>query len=151
MLCPPFSHRKAGKSHGRSIRARVTRWPQEQLIQSRHPAGWPEVSNKGTQYEIEFKNCLKQVSILATNPTLESEDEALYFPGTQQVHIIDLTQTVDQLQATCNFGRHHSGWQILFVGTKKQAQPIVRELAETHKQHFVTDRWLGGMLTNLGQ
>ena len=35
------------------------------------------------------------------------------------------------------------------MGTKKQAQPIVRELAETHKQHFVTDRWLGGMLTNL--
>ena len=67
------------------------------------------------------------------------------------VHIIDLTQTVDQLQAACNFlgNTIRGGGKILFVGTKKQAQPIVRELAETHKQHFVTDRWLGGMLTNL--
>ena len=66
------------------------------------------------------------------------------------VHIIDLTQTVDQLQAACNFlgNTIRGGGKILFVGTKKQAQPIVRELAETHKQHFVTDRWLGGMLTN---
>ena len=67
------------------------------------------------------------------------------------VHIIDLTQTVNQLQAACNFlgNTIRGGGKILFVGTKKQAQPIVRELAETHKQHFVTDRWLGGMLTNL--
>ena len=67
------------------------------------------------------------------------------------VHIINLTQTVDQLQAACNFlgNTIRGGGKILFVGTKKQAQPIVRELAETHKQHFVTDRWLGGMLTNL--
>ena len=67
------------------------------------------------------------------------------------VHIVDLTQTVDQLQAACNFlgNTIRGGGKILFVGTKKQAQPIVRELAETHKQHFVTDRWLGGMLTNL--
>ena len=67
------------------------------------------------------------------------------------VHIIDLTQTVDQLQAACNFlgNTIRGGGKILFVGTKKQAQPIIRELADTHKQHFVTDRWLGGMLTNL--
>ena len=67
------------------------------------------------------------------------------------VHIIDLTQTVDQLKAACNFlgNTIRGGGKILFVGTKKQAQPIIRELADTHKQHFVTDRWLGGMLTNL--
>ena len=67
------------------------------------------------------------------------------------VHIIDLTQTVDQLQAACNFlgNTIRGGCKILFEGTKKQAQPIIRELADTHKQHFVTDRWLGGMLTNL--
>jgi len=38
---------------------------------------------------------------------------------------------------------------VLLVGTKKQAQSIVREVAETNNQHYVTDRWLGGMLTNL--
>ena len=67
------------------------------------------------------------------------------------VHIIDLAQTAEQLNAACNFlgNTIRSGGKILFVGTKKQAQPFIRELAETHKQHFVTDRWLGGMLTNL--
>ena len=67
------------------------------------------------------------------------------------VHIIDLAQTAEQLNAACNFlGKTiRGGGKILFVGTKKQAQPFIRELAETHKQHFVTDRWLGGMLTNL--
>ena len=67
------------------------------------------------------------------------------------VHIIDLAQTAEQLIAACNFlgNTIRSGGKILFVGTKKQAQPLIRELAETHKQHFVTDRWLGGMLTNL--
>ncbi len=67
------------------------------------------------------------------------------------VHIIDLTQTAEQLNAACNFigNTIRGGGKILFVGTKKQAQPLIRELAETHKQHFVTDRWLGGMLTNL--
>jgi len=67
------------------------------------------------------------------------------------VHIIDLAQTAEQLNAACNFlgNTIRSGGKILFVGTKKQAQPLIRELAETHKQHFVTDRWLGGMLTNL--
>ncbi len=67
------------------------------------------------------------------------------------VHIIDLAQTAEQLNAACNFigNTIRGGGKILFVGTKKQAQPLIRELAETHKQHFVTDRWLGGMLTNL--
>ena len=67
------------------------------------------------------------------------------------VHIIDLAQTVQQLQDACNFVGNtiRKGGKILFVGTKKQAQPIIRETAETHNQHFVTDRWLGGMLTNL--
>ncbi len=67
------------------------------------------------------------------------------------VHIIDLAQTAEQLNAACNFVGNtiRGGGKMLFVGTKKQAQPLIRELAETHKQHFVTDRWLGGMLTNL--
>lgn len=65
-------------------------------------------------------------------------------------HIIDLTKTVDKLEAALNFLQDMASKdrQILFVGTKRQAQDIVRKLAEDTKQPFVTERWLGGMLTN---
>ena len=66
------------------------------------------------------------------------------------VHIIDLTQTVDQLQAACNFlGNTIRVAARFFSWAPKTSPAHRRELAETHKQHFVTDRWLGGMLTNL--
>ena len=65
-------------------------------------------------------------------------------------HIIDLTKTVDCLDKALEFISKTSadGKQILFVGTKRQAQDIVRKLAEDTKMPFVTKRWLGGMLTN---
>jgi len=65
-------------------------------------------------------------------------------------HIIDLTKTVDRLETALSFLQETASKdkQILFVGTKRQAQDIVRKLAEDTKQPFVTERWLGGMLTN---
>ncbi|HEY4160953.1 MAG TPA: 30S ribosomal protein S2 [Candidatus Saccharimonadales bacterium] len=65
-------------------------------------------------------------------------------------HIIDLTKTVDKLDEALNFLADTAAKdrQILFVGTKRQAQPIVLALAENTKQPFVVNRWLGGMLTN---
>lgn len=65
-------------------------------------------------------------------------------------HIIDLTKTVEKLDKALAFLQETaaSGKQILFVGTKRQAQDIVKQLAEDVKQPFVTERWLGGMLTN---
>jgi len=65
-------------------------------------------------------------------------------------HIIDLTKTVDRLEAALSFLQETASKdkQILFVGTKRQAQPIVKKLAEDTKQPFVVERWLGGMLTN---
>jgi small subunit ribosomal protein S2 len=65
-------------------------------------------------------------------------------------HIIDLTQTVEKLDDALAFLQDTAAKdrQILFVGTKRQAQPIVRKLAEDMKQPFVVNRWLGGMLTN---
>ena len=67
------------------------------------------------------------------------------------VHIIDLAQTAEQLKAANNFigNTIRGGGKLLLVGTKKQAQPCIREVAETHNLPYVTDRWLGGMLTNL--
>jgi small subunit ribosomal protein S2 len=73
------------------------------------------------------------------------------FEARNGVHIIDLVQTVKQLEDACNFLAKtvRGGGKVLFVGTKKQAQGLIREAAEDCGQFFVTDRWLGGTLTNL--
>jgi small subunit ribosomal protein S2 len=65
-------------------------------------------------------------------------------------HIIDLTKTAAKLQEALVFLEDVSskGKQVLFVGTKPQAQAIVKKLAEELGQPYVTERWLGGMLTN---
>jgi small subunit ribosomal protein S2 len=65
-------------------------------------------------------------------------------------HIIDLTKTVTKLEEALSFLQETASKnkQILFVGTKRQAQDIVKKLAEDTNQPFVTERWLGGMLTN---
>ena len=65
-------------------------------------------------------------------------------------HIINLEKTVEQLEAALAFLTEvaKTGRQVLFVGTKKQARDIVRAAAESVGQPFVTERWLGGMLTN---
>ena len=66
------------------------------------------------------------------------------------IHIIDLNKTVECLQETAialkNIAK--SGKKIMFVGTKKQAKEIVTECAKRVNMPFVTERWLGGMLTN---
>ena len=73
------------------------------------------------------------------------------FKAHNGVHIIDLAQTAQQLKNARNFigNTVRGGGKVLLVGTKKPAQSIIREAAETNNQHYVTDRWLGGMLTNL--
>jgi small subunit ribosomal protein S2 len=65
-------------------------------------------------------------------------------------HIIDLTQTVDGLETALDFIANTvaAGKPVLLVGTKRQAQEIVLDVAQSTKQPFVVNRWLGGMLTN---
>ena len=65
-------------------------------------------------------------------------------------HIIDLTKTVSGLETALDFLTETAskGKQILLVGTKRQAADIVKKLAEETGQPYVTERWLGGMLTN---
>jgi len=69
----------------------------------------------------------------------------------QDSHIIDLTKTVEGLEAALPFLTKvaASGKQVLFVGTKKQAKEIVKLAAEKVNQPYVTERWVGGMLTNI--
>ena len=66
------------------------------------------------------------------------------------IHIIDLAQTVRRLDDALDFLRDtiRRGESILFVGTKKQAQESIALEAERSGQHYVNNRWLGGMLTN---
>lgn len=68
------------------------------------------------------------------------------------IYIIDLQKTVKLVDVAYNFINQVSaeGKDILFVGTKKQAQEAIQEEAIRAKMHFVNNRWLGGMLTNFG-
>ncbi|MCA9331524.1 30S ribosomal protein S2 [Candidatus Saccharibacteria bacterium] len=65
-------------------------------------------------------------------------------------HVIDLTQTVSALEDALVFVEKTAaeGKQILFVGTKRQAQDIIKDVAAATNQPYVVERWLGGMLTN---
>ncbi|MBQ6867609.1 MAG: 30S ribosomal protein S2, partial [Clostridia bacterium] len=66
------------------------------------------------------------------------------------IYIIDLQKTVKKLEEAYFFVRDIAaeGGEILFVGTKKQAQDAVKEEADKIGMHYVNARWLGGMLTN---
>ncbi len=72
------------------------------------------------------------------------------FTQKNKVHIIDLAQTVGKLNDAKKFIEQvvSAGGKVLFVGTKKQAQAIVKEEAEKCSMPYVSERWLGGMLTN---
>lgn len=72
------------------------------------------------------------------------------FAERKGVHIIDLNRTIECLDDAANALRSiaKSGRKILFVATKKQARDIVTDAAKSVNMPYVTDRWLGGMLTN---
>ena len=66
------------------------------------------------------------------------------------ISIIDITKTIYQIADACNFLQRTvvNGGKILFVGTKRQAQQIVREAAENTGMYYMMERWMGGTLTN---
>lgn len=66
------------------------------------------------------------------------------------IYILDLHQTIKLFEDALNYVQKivGDGGTVLFVGTKKQAQSAVREAAMRSGQYWVTERWLGGMLTN---
>jgi small subunit ribosomal protein S2 len=72
------------------------------------------------------------------------------FTDRNGIYIIDLNKTLDAIVMACQKVREimARGQTILFVGTKKQAKDVIREEAIRSGQFFVTERWLGGMLTN---
>jgi small subunit ribosomal protein S2 len=72
------------------------------------------------------------------------------FDARNGIHIIDLSKTLTQLEAACEFlgVTVRKGGKVIFVGTKKQAQQCVKDTAKECGQFYVTERWLGGTLTN---
>jgi len=80
------------------------------------------------------------------NPKMED----FIFEARSKIHIIDVRRTRRQLLAALDYIREKvaEGEDVLFVGTKKQAREILKESAERLRMHYVTDRWLGGALTN---
>jgi small subunit ribosomal protein S2 len=72
------------------------------------------------------------------------------FAEKKGIHIIDLNKTTESLHEVSGLLKQiaRSGKKIMFVGTKKQAKEIVTECAKKINMPFVTERWLGGMLTN---
>src|SRR6476660_7045344 len=72
------------------------------------------------------------------------------FAEKKGIHIIDLNRTVDGLQEAAAAMKQiaRSGKKIMFVATKKQAKEIVSDCARRVNMPYVTERWLGGMLTN---
>lgn len=72
------------------------------------------------------------------------------YQARDNIHIIDLVQTRSELERACEFVKKQAalGKVILFVGTKKQAQDIIRDQAERVDAPYLTKRWVGGFLTN---
>lgn len=80
------------------------------------------------------------------NPKMES----YIFGARNNVHILDLQQTVPLLHQALVFlrGVAAGNGRVLFVGTKRQASEVVADAARRSGQYYVNHRWLGGMLTN---
>jgi len=72
------------------------------------------------------------------------------FAEKKGIHIIDLNKTAEKMQEAGAAMKHlaKSGKKILFVATKKQGKDIVKEAAKSCGMPFITERWLGGMMTN---
>jgi len=76
--------------------------------------------------------------------------ERYIFTDRNKVYIIDLEKTLTHLKVACEFlrGVAGRGGAVLLVGTKRQAQPAILEIAQKTDMPYVNQRWLGGMLTN---
>ncbi len=82
----------------------------------------------------------------AWNPKMKS----YIYQERNQMHILDLTQTVKKIAEACEFVRDLAteGKKILFVGTKQQAKRCIKEEAKRCNSSYINSRWLGGFLTN---
>lgn len=104
---------------------------------SQIPAELQQLLDAGTHFGTQAKRW---------NPKMQK----FVFAKRNNVLVIDLEKTLECLRDAQNFigGISAKGGRILFVGTKRQAQPVIKEVAERVKMPYVTERWVGGLLTN---
>ncbi|HUZ05908.1 MAG TPA: 30S ribosomal protein S2 [Candidatus Paceibacterota bacterium] len=110
-----------------------------------------EFSTKGNMLSIGIKELLESgVHFGHQTKRWNPKMKPFIFDARNGIHIIDLSKTLTQLEAACEFMAKtvRKGGKIVFVGTKKQAQQCVKDTAKECGQFFVTERWLGGTLTN---
>lgn len=136
-------------------------WPEQHQIKILIPAGWSAgdelrtgCNSLGNKYMISIgiKELLEAgVHFGHQTRRWNPKMKKFIFDARNGIYIIDLSKTLTQLEAACDFlaTTARKGGRILFVGTKKQAQQAVKEAAQAGGQMWVTERWLGGTLTNL--
>src|SRR6266545_1208762 len=122
----------------------------------RRPPGWRESDGGGGKRETG-------VAVVTMKQLLESgvhfghqarrwnpKMKRFIFMERNGIHIIDLQQTLTRVEEAYAFVRDLAGegGQVLFVGTKKQAQESIAEEAKRAGMHYIGQRWLGGFLTN---
>lgn len=75
------------------------------------------------------------------------------FGAREGIHVIDLAQSVEKLKEACDFVKKvaEGGGVVVFLGSKKQARSIIVEAAQRAKARYISERWIGGLLTNWEQ
>jgi small subunit ribosomal protein S2 len=113
--------------------------------------GTPKKAKKETANVVGLRDLLEAGVHLGHRTKRWNPKMARYIYGSRnKVHILDLRKTLDLFNKACESVTKHvsRGGHVLFVGTKRQAMDVIREEAERSGMHFVTNRWLGGTLTN---
>ncbi|MCJ7829637.1 30S ribosomal protein S2 [Patescibacteria group bacterium] len=108
-------------------------------------------SKDKTEIKIELKDLLDAGCHFGHQSQRWNPKMSSYLYGVKEgIHIFDLAKTKEGLEKAMEFVRQTTveGGKIIFVGTKRQAQAIVKEEAQKAKMSFITERWLGGIITN---
>ena len=120
--------------------------PSSSYVQSAAPEGMPALDTPLTMSEMMEAGVHFGHQTKRWNPKMKT----FIFGARSGIHIIDLQHSVKAFRRAFDFlvNTVAAGKPVLFVGTKKQAQDVIREEAGRAGQFFVTNRWLGGTLTN---
>ncbi len=104
-----------------------------------------------SEIKIELKNLLDAGCHFGHQSQRWNPKMSSYLYGVKEgIHIFDLAKTKEGLEKAMEFVRQTTaeGGKIIFVGTKRQAQAMVKEEAQKAKMPFITERWLGGIISN---
>jgi small subunit ribosomal protein S2 len=119
--------------------------------------GWGERGGRKNAKEFRMSSVISMKSLLESGVHFGHRTNKWHpamrpyiFTERNGIHIIDLQQTVKAINTAYNLIRDttQNGGSVLFIGTKRQAQETIRDEALRADQPYVTERWLGGMITN---